>query len=282
MDYFEMDGLDNVSLSAMEADWAALTRIALLKMAGVFMVSINRLGGETSIQPRSFDLSALCDHVGKSIIFRFRTLKRIAPGLEIDVDVETGTKTQMMGREALIYLVIMNILKNAPKIMAERKTPEEKQKINLQLFERKGVLFFHYEDEAGGIDITRLLAASVRTIQNRTQASAQDQLSPTLKVIRGGAFQAAEQLTLQSICDLIFEQYVTARQGGSGLGLHEAKDLLSEHGAYIQATPTLRNGTQFLIAFPQDEVEPGDLQRIIHEVKVELDQKEATALKLVG
>jgi hypothetical protein len=279
---FVFEGMTNQKFADHEAQWCALLRMAFLKWIGVFCVCIDRMGGEVGVRPKEFNLAKLVDHIARSMVFRFRTLEKTLEGLEINFEVEEGTDATLFGREPLLYLVIMNILKNAPKIMEERSLPSERQKVSMSLFEREEVLFLHYEDEAGGLDINQLLASAVHKIRHAVKAGAKNELTPTLSVIQGGAFQASQQLTLQSVCDLVFEEYVSARSGGSGLGLREAKDLLSQHGAYIQATPTLKNGTQFLIAIPKKAISAEDRDRIIHNAMVELDEKATKALGIAG
>jgi signal transduction histidine kinase len=50
--------------------------------------------------------------------------------------------------------------------------------------------------------------------------------------------------------DHLFEQSVTTKQGGSGIGLMLVRRALEKHGASVQVHSELGKGTQFVCVFP--------------------------------
>ena len=51
--------------------------------------------------------------------------------------------------------------------------------------------------------------------------------------------------------DQIFDPFFTTKNGGSGLGLFVARQIVDEHGGYITTTARPGGGTEFAIHFPQ-------------------------------
>jgi signal transduction histidine kinase len=252
-----------------------MARVALLKTIGCSQLFAARLTDDWKFESKPFNLHQLVEQTAHSIEFIFN--ERRSGAIKINIEVEKETPTEVIGNEAMIYLMIMNIFKNTAKIMMERKTKKEDQQINVKLIERDGVLFIHYTDTAGGIDINGVIASAVERIvevQSKTETEDEEAMPRTLRVISQGSWNMARQLTLQDICNLIFEGYISAREGGSGIGLSEGKEILNKHGAYIQVSPTRSKGTQFLIAFPLQDTSLEDLQRTIDQTKYELDQTE--------
>lgn len=85
---------------------------------------------------------------------------------------------------------------------------------------------------------------------------------------------------MRDMCELIFLDRIYARNGGSGVGMTEAKDLMTKNGMYISTALNRENGTQFLLAFPRAPLDEKTLKERVAKTEEQLDRKENEKLNL--
>lgn len=144
--------------------------IGILKFLACTELLAWRLDPETKLRQDTFDLKNLVEKTGESQSVRFNFKEKLK--LTCEVNAEEGTNTIITASEEMVYIIFMNIIKNAGKIMAERKIPEADQKVEINLFERDNILFVHYTDRIGGLDITKLYQSAVARVREITKNKA--------------------------------------------------------------------------------------------------------------
>lgn len=87
---------------------------------------------------------------------------------------------------------------------------------------------------------------------------------------------------MRDLCELIFLDRIHARDGGSGIGMAEAKDLMAKNGMYISTALNREDGTQFVLAFPRKPLDEKTLRQKVDLVERRLDAKENANLGLMA
>lgn len=278
------------STVANMAMWSPRTKagaVTFLKLAGILKIFCQR-NQDTRLTPsfEPVDLNTLLSMIGEAekCMFKEASSRYSLNKFDINVTVEPGTNTNIQADPEYLYLMFMNIIKNTGKILHERQKkgeiPKERGEINIKLFTRNNILFVHYTDDAGGLDITKLFNAGVeQTKAGNQQAATTERIRNVFGTIRQGSFHATRQLTLEDIAMLIFQERLSARQGGSGLGLSEAYSLLAEHSAFVRpALRKLKNGAQFLMGFPLRNMRKVERDTTFQQVADEIDNAENEAI----
>lgn len=158
--------------------------IGMLKFIACTELLAWRLNPEMELNKTTFDLSSLIEMTGYSQSVRFNFKNKI--NLNCMVRVEEGTNTMITASKEMLYIIFMNILKNSGKIMAERKVPESDQAVEVNIFEQDDVLFIHYTDHIGGLDLTKLFQSAVKRVREIVRNRAGELLPHPLQVIAGG------------------------------------------------------------------------------------------------
>lgn len=282
-----LEGEADEETQAAQTHYSKSVRMAgmgVLRLLACTEILASRLGGRSELPKEDLNVQDLLEQVGYSQEYRFNEAKRGGKEMQLkfDVTAEPGTDTGLHASKEALYLIFMNIMKNAGKICAERNIPFDAQKITIELFERDDVLYVHYNDHLGGLDLTKIFESATRQALAQARNKTREQIAHPFQVILGGSFSAADQFTMRDLCELVFLSKVHARSGGSGLGLGEAKALMSQNGMYVSTSLNREDGTQFLLAFPKHDVPEKDLQDRVRQVEKELDARENKRLDIAA
>ncbi|QQR54604.1 hypothetical protein IPG41_05430 [Candidatus Peregrinibacteria bacterium] len=276
------ENLDMKVEAEMSYGYAHFAGHAFQHLIACHQLLLRRLMAKHQLLLEEMDISAFMEVTANAQAFRFNNMEAPLTHISIEVEKEEGVNSILKASPDALHLIFLNVFKNAAKIIQERKIAKEKQTIHLRFFEREGVLFLHYNDHIGGLDLTALFHSAVEKTIHWTHNRAGEQLPAPLRVIQGGAFNAADMFTMRDLCELIFLERVRARRGGSGLGMKETYELLAENGMMLSTALNREEGTQFLFAFPKSPTELGVLKDLMRRVEAELDQKETVKLGLAA
>jgi hypothetical protein len=122
--------------------------IGVLRLLACTEILASRLSDRSTLPKQDLNVQELLEQVGYSQEYRFNEAKQGGKEMQLKFAflAEPGTNSTLHASKEALYLIFMNIMKNAGKICAERTIPFDAQKITIELFERDEVLFVHYND----------------------------------------------------------------------------------------------------------------------------------------
>lgn len=294
-DIFTEDETDDIStkeeLSSLQKEMKLAAKTLeniFLRFSGVLEQLCTNLGDKHELEKSEVDIAGIIE--GVAVEYGQMLGGRGPFRVSTPVKIEENTDTNILVNEDLMYLLYMQTYKNARKLMWDRNfelkekggIPEDKRKISCEIFQRDGVLFIAITDHSGGIDYTGVLRSARKRVLEALQNGTEDALPQSLRPLSQGSFKSHKLLTLEDVAMFMFEDRITARHGGTGIGLSEVKKILEMHNAHVCPTTHFSDGATFLFAFPKHDIDPNKLRETLESVEEELDKKEIEAIRKVA
>jgi len=179
-------------------------------------------------------------------------------GKNFKIKAKIGEKLTLTGNEAALHLLLYQIIKNSVDLLQETESVKEGKiivyagKVSIVVNgQKQEIVAVMIEDNGPGIDITSVLRAKQKLLQQAQEAGTE--LTPEQQQVADD--WTCLNLRIIDVINFIFEERVSGskERGGlhGGIGLAMAKEIINKHNGCVWVTnPAGKQGAKFLLLFP--------------------------------